>query len=311
MVILARPGAIVLALLLLGLSSGCQSDDKGRRDDAPSPAAAVPEPAPQAQPKSPPAPNKPSPVDELKATASIPQGLKCLKAAYPEHICSVSANAIHWCDGTKMAYDDGKAHKTHAQFLEGADLEDQMKQRYLIGTQYPEPPQDFDPGRARHEPFFKKMYGQDAKAVSRTLVPVFWMPKTVNRRILVTGVNGIDKKLKAVSDEIEALPEPIRKMAQKTSGTFVWRTIKGTDRLSSHSFAIAVDVGVEFSDYWKWARKPAGAPLPYKNRFPLEVVEIFERHGFVWGGKWYHYDTMHFEYRPELLADGCVLTSPP
>jgi hypothetical protein len=30
-----------------------------------------------------------------------------------------------------------------------------------------------------------------------------------------------------------------------------------------------------------------------------ERVEIFERHGFIWGGKWYHYDTMHFEYRPE------------
>jgi hypothetical protein len=28
---------------------------------------------------------------------------------------------------------------------------------------------------------------------------------------------------------------------------------------------------------------------------------VFEKHGFIWGGKWYHYDTMHFEYRPELL----------
>ena len=35
---------------------------------------------------------------------------------------------------------------------------------------------------------------------------------------------------------------------------------------------------------------------------PLELVAAFERHGFVWGGKWWHYDTMHFEYRPELLA---------
>jgi len=23
----------------------------------------------------------------------------------------------------------------------------------------------------------------------------------------------------------------------------------------------------------------------------------------VWGGKWYHYDTMHFEYRPEILMN--------
>jgi peptidoglycan L-alanyl-D-glutamate endopeptidase CwlK len=31
-------------------------------------------------------------------------------------------------------------------------------------------------------------------------------------------------------------------------------------------------------------------------------VTIFENHGFIWGGKWYHFDTMHFEYRPELLV---------
>jgi peptidoglycan LD-endopeptidase CwlK len=29
---------------------------------------------------------------------------------------------------------------------------------------------------------------------------------------------------------------------------------------------------------------------------------VFEKHGFIWGAKWYHYDTMHFEYRPELLG---------
>ena len=38
-----------------------------------------------------------------------------------------------------------------------------------------------------------------------------------------------------------------------------------------------------------------------QEQMPREIVDIFERHGFIWGGKWYHYDTMHFEYRPELL----------
>jgi hypothetical protein len=42
--------------------------------------------------------------------------------------------------------------------------------------------------------------------------------------------------------------------------------------------------------------------IPYENRIPMEIVAIFEKHGFIWGGKWYHYDTMHFEYRPEILA---------
>ena len=42
-------------------------------------------------------------------------------------------------------------------------------------------------------------------------------------------------------------------------------------------------------------------PARARNLIPHAVVEIFERHGFIWGGKWFHYDTMHFEYRPELL----------
>jgi len=40
------------------------------------------------------------------------------------------------------------------------------------------------------------------------------------------------------------------------------------------------------------------------------LIAIFEDHGFIWGGQWYHYDTMHFEYRPELIEiakqQGCM-----
>ena len=34
-------------------------------------------------------------------------------------------------------------------------------------------------------------------------------------------------------------------------------------------------------------------------------VDAFEAEGFIWGGRWLHYDTMHFEYRPELLDADC------
>ena len=46
----------------------------------------------------------------------------------------------------------------------------------------------------------------------------------------------------------------------------------------------------------------SGWPHVYRNRIPWEIVEVFEKHGFVWDGKWYHFDTMHFEYRPEIIA---------
>ena len=58
----------------------------------------------------------------------------------------------------------------------------------------------------------------------------------------------------------------------------------------------AIDINTKSSDYWLWSSGGA-----YRNRIPFAIVEIFERHGFIWGGKWGHFDTMHFEYRPELL----------
>ena len=39
------------------------------------------------------------------------------------------------------------------------------------------------------------------------------------------------------------------------------------------------------------------------DRIPKEIVDVFEKYGFIWGGRWYHYDTMHFEYRPEFLPN--------
>ena len=64
---------------------------------------------------------------------------------------------------------------------------------------------------------------------------------------------------------------------------------------------MAIDVSTRFSDYWYWV-DPSGKKVAYKNRIPGAIAEVFERHGFVWGAKWYHYDTMHFEYRPEIVA---------
>ena len=48
-----------------------------------------------------------------------------------------------------------------------------------------------------------------------------------------------------------------------------------------------------------WIQKRRAQPFPYRSDTPAEIVEIFEKHGFIWGGRWFHYDTMHFEYRPE------------
>jgi hypothetical protein len=77
-----------------------------------------------------------------------------------------------------------------------------------------------------------------------------------------------------------------------------------------HAWGAAIDINTAQGDYWRGHRSGTG-DTGYRNRIPIEIVEIFERHGFIWGGKWSHYDTMHFEYRPELLNGQAAVESRP
>jgi hypothetical protein len=113
-------------------------------------------------------------------------------------------------------------------------------------------------------------------------------------------VNGVDEQLRAVSAEIDALPEKIKRAAYPIAGTYKCRAVADTGQASPHGYGIAIDLNTAASDYWYW--RPHGGAVVYRNRMPLEIVTIFEKHGFIWGGKWYRYDIMHFEFRPELLV---------
>jgi hypothetical protein len=98
-----------------------------------------------------------------------------------------------------------------------------------------------------------------------------------------------------------------------------WRSIADTQSRSFHAYGAALDILPANSGgketYWLWAsRRKAGASgaapdwwaVSYDKRLhpPAAVIRAFESLGFVWGGKWLFYDTMHFEYRPEILILG-------
>ncbi len=239
--------------------------------------------------------------------SSTPPGLRCLLAAYPQTLCGATDTALRLCDGTQLPWDDGRDRGAGEGSLDEADLRDQMAQAYPLGRERGVPPaRGADPGRARHTPLFTAMYGATRAAVRAQTRVVRWLPKSADVALRFSTTNGAAAALEAVSGELERLPPGIRRHAEKPAGTFVWRNIRGTKRPSVHSFAIAIDLDVAGSDYWRWARADADGLLRWRNRFPWEIVEVFERHGFIWGGKWYHFDTMHFEYRPELLQAGCV-----
>ena len=227
--------------------------------------------------------------------------LDALVAAYPDALVSHDGTSIRWRDGTVMAASDGMPHKTFEQLLNHASILDQFRLPYPRGELTRPPAVNDDPGRFRNQAFFIKMYG-DCRAgeVRRHLAAVQWLPHTWGHTIYITRINGVDRRLRAVSAEIDALPEHIKRAAYPIGGTLSCRTVADTRQLSMHSYGAAIDLNTAVSDYWLWRR--SNGHIPYRNRMPQQIVDIFERHGFIWGGKWYHYDTMHFEYRPELLG---------
>lgn len=237
--------------------------------------------------------------DKTKPTHMMTGDL--LVRAYPQELSNFDGENLYWHDGSTMAIIKNPSQSQSNANLEAPTLFEQCSSVYPLGNQYIfGQPQPNDPGRIRNMPFFRKMYGSSQEEVERNLVEIRWMPKSRNRRIRVTRVNGVDKQLAKISKELDQLPRALRKFCTKLGGTYNWRNIAGTDQLSPHAFGIAIDIKVSTGDYWQWDLKNHGE-ANFVNRIPREIVEIFERHGFIWGGKWKHYDSMHFEYRPELI----------
>jgi hypothetical protein len=229
--------------------------------------------------------------------------MAALVAAYPDFLSRYEGNAIVWKDGTRMAFDDGRGVKDFEAMLEAPDLEDMFYAPYPLGRSGTAPGVNIDPGRVRYQPMFAKMYGDCTKGdVARHLVDVVWLPSKGGQKLKATRINGVAARLQAVSDELDRLPAEFTKYLKPSAGTYNCRVVAGTNRISAHGHGIAIDVATTHADYWRWTGPGSDGRYVYRNRIPWEIVEVFEKHGFVWGGKWYHFDTMHFEYRPEIIA---------
>jgi hypothetical protein len=230
--------------------------------------------------------------------------LAAIRAGYPGFCPAVSVGPgpklyLVMRDGAKIIYDDGR-RKTFAEKLNKPDLKDMLSQLYRPGAMQEPFRPDYDPGRFRVDAFFKTVYGASAAAVRANLVPV----RFCGARVMFNDRNGAAQALAEVGRELTAL---LKKRPQLKAyifplgGTFVWRPIAGTRRLSPHSWGIAIDLNPRRGAYWR-SRKIAGPQVEeLRRRYPLPIVAVFEKHGFIWGGKWSHFDLMHFEYRPELL----------
>lgn len=226
--------------------------------------------------------------------------LNLFEEAYAGAIAALDETHVTLKSGKKILIDDG-LRKSHQNRLTNADLEDMLSQIYPTITCMSideKPVRNFDPGRIRNDTFMKAVFGQSAKEVRKELVTIDWF----GQKLQVTRRLGVADALKRVEADLRRIKELDTSFVRNMGGTFNWRRIAGTKRMSVHSFAAAVDLNTKKADYWRWSGGKPGNVPKYKNRVPANIVAAFEKHGFIWGGRWYHYDTMHFEYRPAIMA---------
>lgn len=242
-------------------------------------------------------------IEDATITQETSEEVQKLLVSYPKAISSYKDNYLLFADGEKLIFDDGKK-KSRKKLLENPSIKDQFYYSYKKGTLEKKPIAYNDPGRITNEDFFKQMYGSTKEEVESNLEEIIWCPKLAGEKVKVTTINGVSEQLKKVSEELDNYPA-LKPYVSNIGGTYKWRKVAGTNRLSLHSYGIAIDINVSKSNYWQWdcKCKDEDQKLGYSNRIPQIIVDVFEKHGFIWGGKWYHYDTMHFEYRPELLLD--------
>lgn len=207
-----------------------------------------------------------------------------------QSVVSVANNLVYFDDNTTMPYND-KKEKSFEEKLENPDIEDMLSLKYDAFAEIVQPKSDT--GRFRNEDFLKKLYGKDQKEIRKNLVKLTWID---GKTLYFNQKQGAATQLQKVIDALKMLPPSYAKFITNIAGTYNHRFVAGTNRLSAHSYGIAIDLNVQESAYWKWDKN-----YSYRNNFPKQIIDIFEKHGFIWGGRWYHYDTMHFEYRPELF----------
>jgi hypothetical protein len=225
--------------------------------------------------------------------------LDALVAAYPQFLAGHSGDTLIWRDGTRMPAANGRTSATPLQLTEAPSIEEMFAWPYPLANQAIAPPTG-DPGRLRPAALFVKTYGDCRRGqVAPNLERVTWVDGTT---LLFTRVNGAADALRAVVADLNALGPGYAKYLSPSAGTYNCRVIAGTDLLSMHSYGGAVDLNTRYSVYWQWSDKAAHGIAPYQDQIPIQIVQTFERHGFIWGGRWADFDTMHFEYRPEIIA---------
>jgi len=144
-------------------------------------------------------------------------------------------------------------------------------------------------------------------------------------KMMVLGL--IEDRVKEIFDELFRIKFPIEKMnlineyygddeksmADNNTSAFNCRMIMNTDRYSNHSMGTAIDINPLQNPYITKAKDGSIIVLPsagekyldrdhlHKGMVTSDVVKIFAKCGFTWGGDWQTLkDYQHFELEKTL-----------
>ena len=213
-------------------------------------------------------------------------------------VFSLAGKAIYFQDGRMLAEDR----------LDRRDRCDPIFYRYPLDALSEPPPLPDEPVRFCTD-LQEAMWGRTETEIRRKARST----RFIDRRMFVNDVVAdalldVERDLLAIAHDDDAVAEWIDDT--EVAYSFLDRGIAGTATRSHHAWGLAVDFVPSSYEgrqvYWRWTRawnRSGWDRTPLEQRWspPVAVIEVFERHGFLWGGKWAHFDNIHFEYRPEII----------
>jgi len=159
----------------------------------------------------------------------------------------------------------------------------------------------------RSRDFLRAMFGRTESSVRRNCVTLTFLDHEVTvNRVCAPAMTRIEREIKAAS----VYDPEVRSFIQNLEVVYSFhrKTVKGSRTLSFHAYGLALDlIPTSYSGKhanWMWSRawKRGWYRIPREDRWspPSAVLNAFKRNGFIWGGDWIRFDTVHFEFRPEI-----------
>lgn len=104
-------------------------------------------------------------------------------------------------------------------------------------------------------------------------------------RIPITRIR-CHKLMVPIFEEVfnDILGEGLQDKAMLYGGCYNFRSKRNGSKLSTHSWGIAIDIN------------PKTNQMGTQGDMSPEIIKIFLRHNFVWGGYWKISDPMHFQF---------------